>query len=295
MTPATTIAPRGTWSQRLAYALKRPSPLPGFPLAFTIALVGLGAMVVLPLSTLFVRASGLSFAEIRDAVMAPRSLAAFELSFGASFVAAAADAVFGFIVAWVLARYDFPGRSIVDALVDLPFALPTAVAGLVLTTLYAKNGWFGQLLAPLGIDVAFTPLGVTLALAFTGLPFVVRAVQPVIEDLDVDVEEAAATLGSTRRQTFLRVILPGLLPPLLTGFTMAFARALGEYGSIVFISGNMPMRTEIVPLLIVTKLEQYDYVGATAIAAVMLVFAFALLLCTNLLHRWTRRRIGATV
>jgi sulfate transport system permease protein len=195
----------------------------------------------------------------------------------------------------VLARYDFPGRSIVDALVDLPFALPTAVAGLVLTTLYAKNGWFGQFLAPLGIDVAFTPLGVTLALAFTGLPFVVRAVQPVIEDLDVDVEEAAATLGSTRRQTFLRVILPGLMPPLLTGFTMAFARALGEYGSIVFISGNMPMRTEIVPLLIVTKLEQYDYVGATAIAAVMLVFAFGLLLCTNLLHRWTRRRIGATV
>ena len=276
-----------------ALALKRHSPLPGFPLALAITTVGLGAMVVLPLSTLFFNSSTLTLADLGAALASDRALAAFRLSFGASFVAALADAAFGFLVAWVLVRYRFPGRALVDALVDLPFALPTAVAGLTLVTIYAQDGWVGRLLAPLGVRVAFTPLGVILALTFVGVPFVVRAVQPVLEDLEVDVEEASATLGATRWQTFRYVVLPALAPPLLTGFTLAFARALGEYGSIVFISGNLPGRTEIVPLLIVTKLEQYDIAGATAIAAAMLLVAFALLVAVGFLHRWTRRSYGA--
>ena len=216
-------------------------------------------------------------------------LASLRLSFGASFVAAAINAVFGLLVAWVLVRYRFPGRRIVDALVDLPFALPTAVAGIALTAVYAENGWIGQLLEPLGIKVAFTPLGVIVALTFIGLPFVVRTVQPVLEDLEPELEEAAATLGRDRWQTFARVILPAVWPALLTGFALAFARAVGEYGSVIFIAGNMPMVTEITPLLIITKLEQYDYAGATAIAVVMLVISFALLLLINVLQRWTRQ------
>ncbi len=220
----------------------------------------------------------------------PRVLASFRLSFGASFVAASLNAVFGLLVAWVLVRYTFPGKRVVDALVDLPFALPTAVAGIALTAIYARNGLIGGLLEPYGLRIAFTPLGIIIALTFIGLPFVVRTVQPVLQDLEKEIEEAAASLGASRLQTFSRILLPTLLPSLLTGFALAFARALGEYGSVVFISGNMPMRTEIVPLLIITKLEQYDYAGATAIAVVMLVISFALLLIINLLQSWSGRK-----
>jgi sulfate transport system permease protein len=225
-------------------------------------------------------------------VVSDRALASYRLSFGASFVAALLNAVFGLLVAWVLARYRFPGRSILDALVDLPFALPTAVAGLTLTSLYAENGWLGKPLGLLGVKVAFTPIGVILALTFTGLPFVVRTVEPVLAGLPADVEEVSAVLGASRWYTIRRVIFPAIFPALLTGFTLAFARAVGEYGSIVFISGNMPMRTEITPLLIVTKLEQYDYAGASALAVVMLSFSFVLLMVINLLQRWTRTRLG---
>jgi sulfate transport system permease protein len=220
----------------------------------------------------------------------PRVVASYRLSFGASFLAALINAVFGLLVAWVLVRYRFPGKRLVDAMVDLPFALPTAVAGIALTAVYAGNGLIGQHLEKWGIKVAFTPLGVLVALTFIGLPFVVRTVQPVLEDMDAEIEEAAASLGANRWQTIRRVILPTLMPALLTGFTLAFARAVGEYGSVIFISGNMPMRTEIAPLLIVTKLEQYDYTGATAVAVVLLVVSFALLLMINLLQWWTRRR-----
>jgi len=263
--------------------------LPGFGLSLGYTVLYVGLLVLLPLSAMILKASSLGLSEFWLKVTDERALAAYRLSFGSAFVGSLLNAVFGVLVAWVLVRYRFPGRSIVDALVDLPFALPTAVAGIALTTVYAEHGVLGEPLAKLGLKVAFTPLGVTMALTFIGIPFVVRTVQPVLEEIDPDVEEAAAVLGATRFQTFRRVIFPALLPATLTGFALAFARALGEYGSVVFISGNMPMRTEITPLLIVTKLEQYDYAGATAIAAVMLVASFGMLLLVNLLERWARR------
>jgi len=263
--------------------------LPGFGLSFGYTVLYVGLLVLLPLSAMVVKASSLGPSELWAKVSDDRALAAYRLSFGAAFAGSLLNALFGVIVAWVLVRYRFPGRALVDALVDLPFALPTAVAGIALTTVYAEHGVLGAPLAKIGLKVAFTPLGVAIALTFIGIPFVVRTVQPVLEELDPDVEEAAAVLGATRLQTFRRVILPSLLPATLTGFALAFARALGEYGSVVFISGNMPMRTEITPLLIVTKLEQYDYAGATAIACVMLLASFAMLFLVNLLERWARR------
>ncbi|HEX3773247.1 MAG TPA: sulfate ABC transporter permease subunit CysT [Polyangiaceae bacterium] len=263
--------------------------LPGFGLSLGYTVLYLGLLVLLPLSAMVIKSSSLGAHEFWSKVTDQRALAAYRLSFGAAFAGSLINAIFGVLVAWVLVRYRFPGRSIVDALVDLPFALPTAVAGIALTTVYAEHGVLGEQLAKIGVKVAFTPLGVTLALTFIGIPFVVRTVQPVLEELDPDIEEAAAVLGASRFQTFRRVIFPSLLPATLTGFALAFARALGEYGSVVFISGNMPLRTEITPLLIVTKLEQYDYAGATAIAGVMLSASFGLLLCVNLLERWARR------
>jgi sulfate transport system permease protein len=257
-----------------------------------ITVLYLSLIVLIPLATLPAQALTMSWAAFHDTITDPRVVASYRLSLGASLVAAAVNAVFGFAVAWTLARYSFPGRRVVDALIDLPFALPTAVAGIVLTTLYAPNGWLGAPLARYGIPVAFTPLGVTVALIFIGLPFVVRTLQPVIEDLDPEIEEAATSLGATRATVLLRVVLPNLLPAWLTGFALAFARAVGEYGSVVFISGNMPMQTEIAPLLIVTKLEQYDYAGATAIAVVMLGLSFVLLLCINGMQTWARRRVA---
>ena len=265
------------------------SVIPGFNLSLGITLAYLGLIVVIPLSAAFLKTAGMSWSAFVDAVASPRVLASYRLSFGASFLAALVNCVFGLVVAWVLVRYSFPGRKVVDALVDLPFALPTAVAGIALAAIYSKNGWVGQWVEPYGIKLAFSQIGVFIALTFIGLPFVVRTLQPVIEELEPELEEASATLGANRWQTLRRVILPDLVPPLLTGFAMAFARALGEYGSVVFISGNMPMRTEITPLLIITKLEQYDYRGATAIAVVMLVVSFVLLLLINLLQRWSRR------
>jgi sulfate/thiosulfate transport system permease protein len=265
------------------------SILPGFGLSLGFTVAYLGLIVLVPLSAAFLRTAGMSWHDFVAAVASPRVIAAYKLSFGASLAAGFVNMVFGLIVAWVLVRYTFPGKRIIDALVDLPFALPTAVAGIALTTLYAPNGWVGHWLAPLGIRVAFTWTGVFVALTFIGLPFVVRTVQPVLQELEPEIEEAASTLGATRRQTVTRIILPELMPSLLTGFALAFARALGEYGSVVFISGNMPMKTEIVPLLIITKLEQYDYRGATAIAVVMLVSSFVLLLLINLLQKWSRR------
>jgi sulfate transport system permease protein len=270
--------------------LKQRSILPGFGLAMGFTLLYLSLIVLLPLTALFLRTTTLEWGQFWTTVTAPRVVASYQLSFGASLAAALINAVFGFFIAWVLVRYSFPGKRLVDALVDLPFALPTAVAGISLTSLFVKTGWVGQFLEPWGIMVAFTPLGVTVALIFIGLPFVVRTVQPVLEDLDVELEEAAASLGASRWQTFTRVLLPSLLPALLTGFALSFARALGEYGSVVFISGNMPMRTEIVPLLIITKLEQYDYAGATAVAVVMLVSSFLLMLLINVLQRWSSTR-----
>jgi len=263
--------------------------LPGFGLSFGYTVLYVGLLVLLPLSAMVVKASSLGPSELWAKVSDDRALAAYRLSFGAAFAGSLLNALFGVIVAWVLVRYRFPGRALVDALVDLPFALPTAVAGIALTTVYAEHGVLCAPLAKICLTVAFTPLGVAIALTFIGIPFVVRTVQPVLEELDPDVEEAAAVLGATRLQTFRRVILPSLLPATLTGFALAFARALGEYGSVVFISGNMPMRTEITPLLIVTKLEQYDYAGATAIACVMLLASFAMLFLVNLLERWARR------
>ena len=268
---------------------KQHSVLPGFGLTLGCTLLYLGLIVLIPLSALFVRTGAMGAGAFWHTISDPRVVASYRLSFGASLVAATVNAVFGLIVAWVLVRYTFPGRKIVDAMVDLPFALPTAVSGIALTTLYAPNGWIGQWLAPLGIKTAFSPLGITIAMTFIGLPFVVRTLQPALQDLDAEVEEAAASLGATRTQTMRRVILPIVLPALLTGFALSFARALGEYGSVVFISGNMPMKTEIVPLLIITKLEQYDYAGATAIAVVMLIASFVLLLTINLLQWWSGR------
>ena len=271
---------------------KSRSVLPGFGLSLGITCTYLSLMVLLPLATVFTKTTDLSWAEFWGTVTNPRVVASYRVTFGASFVAALVNTVFGLLVAWVLVRYRFPGRQLVDAMVDLPFALPTAVAGIALTTLYAGNGWVGSYLEPLGIKVSYTWLGITVALIFIGLPFVVRTVQPVLDDLEVEVEEAAASLGARRWQTFVRVILPTVAPALLTGFALAFARAMGEYGSVVFIAGNMPMKTEIVPLLIITKLEQYDYAGATAVALVMLVVSFMLLLAINVLQ-WAARRRAA--
>ncbi len=273
--------------------LRRHSVLPGFDLALGFTLLYLGLIVLLPLSAAFLKTATMGWPEFWAAVASPRVLASYRLTFGASLAAAAVNAVFGLVVAWVLVRYQFPGRRLVDAMVDLPFALPTAVAGIALTAIYSTQGWIGRWLTPLDIKVAFTPLGVFVALTFIGLPFVVRTLQPVLENVQHELEEAAATLGASRGQTFVRVILPTIAPALLTGFALAFARALGEYGSVIFIAGNMPMVSEITPLLIITKLEQYDYTGATAIAVVMLAMAFVLLLAINLLQAWARRRQGA--
>ena len=270
--------------------LKQPTVLPGFGLTLGFTLFYLSLIVLIPLAGLFVKTSALTWDQFWQAVGDPRTVASYQLTFGLSFVAALINAFFGVIIAWVLVRYSFPGRKFVDALVDLPFALPTAVAGIALTAVFSVNGWLGQYLEPLGIKVAFTPLGVLVALTFIGLPFVVRTVQPVLQDLEKEIEEAAASLGATRWKTITKVIFPEVFPALLTGFTSTFARALGEYGSVVFISGNMPMRTEITPLLIITKLEQYDYAGAAAIAVVMLVASFVLLLIINGLQWWSGRR-----
>jgi sulfate/thiosulfate transport system permease protein len=267
--------------------------LPGFGLSLGITCTYLSLIVLLPLATIFVRTAELPWATFWSTVTDPRVVASYRVTFGASFAAALINTVFGLLVAWVLVRYRFPGRRVVDAMVDLPFALPTAVAGIALTTLYASNGWVGQYFEPLGMKISYTWLGITVALIFIGLPFVVRTVQPVLDDLEVEAEEAAASLGARRWQTFTRVVFPTVAPALLTGFALAFARAIGEYGSVVFISGNMPMKTEIVPLLIITKLEQYDYAGATAVALVMLIASFLLLLSINLLQWAARRRAAA--
>jgi sulfate/thiosulfate transport system permease protein len=283
----------------MSYARSQRSILPGFGLALGFTLFYLGLIVLVPLSAAFLRTFGMTWEQFVQAVASPRVLASYRISFGASFAAALVNMVFGSLVAWVLVRYRFPGKRVVDALVDLPFALPTAVAGIALTAIYANNGWVGSAVNSLGrgvtqnsaweIKLAYSEIGVFIALTFIGLPFVVRTLQPVLEELEPELEEASASLGANRWQTIVRVIVPELLPALLTGFALAFARALGEYGSVVFIASNMPMRTEITPLLIITKLEQYDYRGATAIAVVMLVASFILLLLINLLQKWSRR------
>ena len=272
---------------------RTPRVLPGFGLALGFTVFYLSLIVLIPLSTLFWRSASLGGAGFWQAVTAPRVVASYRLTLGAALAAAAVNGVFGLVVTWVLVRYRFPGRRLVDAMVDLPFALPTAVAGITLTTLYAPSGWLGAPLARLGVKAAFTPLGITVALTFIGLPFVVRTLQPVLESLDPEVEEAAASLGASRLQTVARVVLPALFPAWLTGVALAFARGLGEYGSVVFIAGNMPMRTEITSLLIITRLEQYDYAGATAIAVVTLVASFVMLLAINRLQSWSARRGGA--
>jgi sulfate transport system permease protein len=266
--------------------------LPGFGLTLGFTIFYLALIVLIPLSAVFLKTFTMTWEAFWSAVTSARVMASYRLTFGASLIAAILNVIFGGIVAWVLVRYKFPGKRFIDALVDLPFALPTAVAGITLTALYSANGWIGQYLEQAGIKVAFTPLGVVVALTFIGLPFVVRTVQPVLEDAERELEEAAASLGATPWQTFWRVILPNLVPALLTGFALAFARATGEYGSVIFIAGNMPMVSEITPLFIITKLEQYDYAGATAIAVVMLVVSFILLLTINLLQAWTRKRAG---
>jgi sulfate/thiosulfate transport system permease protein len=267
--------------------------IPGFGLAFGVSVAWLGLIVLVPLATIFIRSAGMGWQQFAEIGLSDRAMAAYRLSFGTAAAAGLVNAVFGLIVAWVLVRYAFPGKRLVNAIVDLPFALPTAVAGIALTSLYAPNGWIGQLFEPLGIKLAFTPAGITIALIFIGLPFVVRSVEPVLADLGKEVEEAAVTLGANRFQTFNRIILPAIGPALLTGFALAFARGVGEYGSVIFISGNIPGRTEIAPLLIVTQLEQYSYDGATAIAMVMLLASFAILLGINLVQVAHRRRIAA--
>jgi len=270
--------------------LRSYSILPGFGLTLGFTMLYASLLVLVPLAGLFVRSASLGWGDLWQEVTQPRALAAFGLSLGASVAAASVNLAFGSVVAWVLVRYRFPGRRLLDALVDLPFALPTAVSGIALTTLFAERGWFGRLLAPLGVQVAFSRLGIVVALIFIGIPFVVRTLQPAIEELSHELEEAAATLGAGRWQTVRRVVLPALVPAMLTGFALAFARAVGEYGSVVFIAGNMPMKTEILPLLIVIELEQYDYAGATALGATMLVLSFLMLLAVNLLQVWGRRR-----
>lgn len=271
---------------------RQPSVLPGLGLSLGITLTALSLVVLIPLAALFIKAASAGPAEIWAIATSPRTLAALRLSFLGALLAAAVNAVFGLILAWVLVRYDFPGKRLVDAAVDLPFALPTAVAGIALAAIYAPNGWVGALLAPYGIKVAYTPLGVMVALIFVGLPFVVRMVQPVLEESQGDIEEAAALLGASRLRTIFKVILPPVLPALLTGFVLAFARAVGEYGSVIFIAGNVPMVSEIAPLLIVIKLEQFDYAGAAVIATLMLLLSFALILLVNLVQARTRRILG---
>lgn len=268
------------------------SAIPGFGLTLGFTLAYLSLVVLIPLAGVFFKSAGLGWEGIWHVVSSPRVLAALKLSFGAALIAAAINAVFGPLVAWVFVRYRFPGKRLFDAVIDLPFALPTAVAGIALTALYSANGWVGQFLEPLGLKVAFTPIGVIVAMTFIGLPFVVRTVQPVLEEAEKELEEAAATLGASRWQTISQVILPTVLPALLTGFALAFARAVGEYGSVIFIAGNLPMVSEIAPLLIIIKLEEFDYAGATAIAATMLVLSFSLLLMINGLQAWARRRHG---
>lgn len=269
--------------------------IPGFGITLGFTLAYLGLIVLIPLSAVIWKTTDLTLAQFWATISEPRVVASLKLSFGASLIAAGVNAVFGLILAWSLVRYSFPGKKIVDTLVDLPFALPTAVAGIALTAIYAKNGWLGQYLEPLGIKIAFTPIGIMVALVFIGLPFVVRTVQPVLEDLDKEIEEAAASLGANRAQTLFKVVLPIILPALLTGFALAFARAVGEYGSVIFIAGNLPMVSEIAPLMIITKLEQYDYSGATSIAVVMLFLSFILLLVVNTLQAWTAKRTGREV
>ncbi|MFX3632024.1 MAG: sulfate ABC transporter permease subunit CysT [Candidatus Pristimantibacillus sp.] len=272
---------------------KSKNVLPGFGLSMGFTIVYLSLIVLIPLAGVFIKTTGLSWNEFWTVVTNPRVLASYRISFVTAFSAALINLVFGLLVAWVLVRYKFPGKKLIDSLVDLPFALPTAVAGIALTAIYAPNGWVGSLLEPLGLKVAYTPLGITIALIFIGIPFVVRTVQPVLQDLEKETEEAAVLLGAYRLRTFFKVILPELMPALLTGFALAFARGIGEYGSVVFISGNMPMKTEIAPLLIMTKLEQFDYAGATAIALVMLVVSFLLLLLINFFQwRINRRTIA---
>ena len=267
--------------------------LPGFGLTLGYTIFYLSIIVLIPLSALLFKTFDLTWEQFWQAVSAPRVVASYKLSFGASFIAACVNLVFGLLIAWVLVRYQFPGKKIVDALVDLPFALPTAVAGISLTALLAGNGWVGQYLEPLGVQLAFNPNGIVIALIFIGLPFVVRTVQPVLEDSEKELEEAATSLGASRWQIFYKVILPSITPALMTGFAMAFARAVGEYGSVIFIAGNMPMISEITPLIIIGKLEQYDYAGATAVAVVMLLISFVLLLVINALQAWQRRHAGA--
>ncbi|HEY6633853.1 MAG TPA: sulfate ABC transporter permease subunit CysT [Rhizobiaceae bacterium] len=271
---------------------RRPSVIPGFGLTLGFTIAYLTLIILIPLSGVVWRSAGLGWPEFWAIATDERTVKALQVSFGASLIAAVVNVVFGLVVAWVLVRYRFPGRRIVDATVDLPFALPTAVAGISLAAIYAPNGWIGQLLAPLGIKVAFTPLGITVALIFIGLPFVVRTVQPVMEEIDREVEEVAATLGANRFQTVTRVILPGLAPAVLTGFALAFARAVGEYGSVIFIAGNIPYVSEIAPLLIIIRLEEFNYAGATAIAAIMLLISFLMLFVINLVQAWSRRRYG---
>jgi sulfate transport system permease protein len=272
---------------------KHKNVLPGFNLSLGYTIFYLSLIVLIPLSAAFIKTTELSLHEFWSVVTAPRVLASYRLTFGASLIAALINGVFGLLTAWVLVRYRFPGKKIIDALVDLPFALPTAVAGIALTAVYSTNGWIGAWLEPHGIKVAFTPLGVVVALTFIGLPFVVRTVQPVLEDLEAETEEAAASLGANRWQTFSKIIFPAIWPALLTGFALSFARAIGEYGSVIFIAGNMPMVSEITPLIIITKLEQYDYAGATAVAVVMLVISFLLLFSINGLQWWFSRRASA--
>jgi sulfate transport system permease protein len=273
-------------------ALGRRSIIPGFGLTLGITLTYLSLIVLIPIIVMFVRAADAGWAKFAAELTSSRTLSAFRVSFGIALLAALINAVFGFLVAWVLVRYEFPGRRFIDALIDLPFALPTAVAGISLTSLYAGNGWLGETLSHAGIKIAFTPLGILVALIFVGLPFVVRTVEPVLQDFDREVEEAAALLGAPRRKILFRVVFPPLLPAVMTGFTLAFARAIGEYGSVIFIAGNMPGYSEILPLLIIIKLEQFDYTGAAVIATLMLIASFVLLLTINLLQAWTRRRQG---
>ena len=275
--------------------LFKQSVIPGFGVTLGFTLAYLGLIVLIPLSAVVWKTTDLTLLQFWQTISEPRVVASLKLSFGTALIAAAVNGVFGLILAWALVRYSFPGKKIVDTLVDLPFALPTAVAGIALTAIYAKNGWLGQYLEPLGLKIAFTPLGIMIALIFIGLPFVVRTVQPVLEDLDKEIEEAAASLGANRVQTIFKVVLPIILPALLTGFALAFARAVGEYGSVIFIAGNLPMVSEIAPLMIITKLEQYDYSGATSIALVMLFLSFILLLVVNTLQAWTAKRTGREV
>ncbi|MCJ8148488.1 sulfate ABC transporter permease subunit CysT [Shinella sedimenti] len=282
----TTAAASGRWR------LKQPSVIPGFGLTLGFSLAYLTLIILIPLAGLVWRSATLSGAEFFGILSDPRTINALKISFGTAFIAAIVNVVFGVIVAWVIVRYEFPGRRIVDAVVDLPFALPTAVAGIALAALYAPNGWIGQILNVFGIKAAFNPTGIVIALVFIGLPFVVRTVQPVMEEIDSEIEEAAATLGANRFQTVFRVLLPGLAPAILTGFALAFARGVGEYGSVIFIAGNIPYVSEIAPLLIVIRLEEFNYGAATAIATIMLALSFAMLLVINLIQAWSRRRYG---